>query len=71
MDKIRTIESIQQEIDNLHKKIVEKKENIKRKQEALDFKLHILDKIYVEKRVELEQEQNTIAEDEVRKELGL
>ena len=71
MDKKRTIEDIQQEIDNLHKKMVDRKEKIKRKQEALDFKLHILDKLYVEKRAELEQEQNDIAEDEIRKELEL
>ena len=71
MDNKRTIESIQQEIDNLYQKTLEQKEKIKREKDALDFKLRVLEKVYLEKKQELEIEQATITEDEVRKELGL
>ena len=71
MDKKRTIEDIQQEIDKLHKKTINKKQELLSKKEAIDFKIQILNKIYQEEKDRLEQEQQKITEDEVRKELGL
>lgn len=70
MDKKRTILDIQKDIDKLHQKMVEKKEKIEREKEALDFKLRVLDKVYLEKRRELEIEQDELAVNEARKELG-
>ena len=71
MDKKRTIEDIQKDIDKLHEKTMDKRKELQLKIEAINFKIQILDKIYQEEKVKLEQEQQKITEDEVRKELGL
>ena len=71
MDKKRTIEDVQKDIDKLHKKTVDKKQELLSKKEAIEFKIQILTKIYQEEKDRLEQEQQKITEDEVRKELGL
>ena len=71
MDKKRTIKDIQKEIDKLHKNTMDKKQELLTKKEAIEFKIQILNKIYQEEKDRLEQEQQHITEDEVRKELGL
>lgn len=71
MDKKRTIEDIQKDIDTLHKKTMDKKQELLSKKEAIAFKIQILNKIYQEEKERLEQEQQKITEDEVRKELEL
>ena len=71
MDKKRTIEDIQKDIDKLHKNTMDKKQELLSKKEAIEFKFQILNKIYQEEKDRLEQEQQKITEDEVRKELGL
>ena len=50
---------------------MDKRKELQLKIEAINFKIQILDKIYQEEKVKLEQEQQKITEDEVRKELGL
>lgn len=71
MDKKRTIEDVQKDIDKLHKKTMDKKQELLSKKEAIEFKIQLLNKIYQEEKDRLEQEQQEITEDEVRKELGL
>jgi hypothetical protein len=71
MDKKRTIDDVQKDIDKLHNKAMDKRKELLSKIEAINFKIQILDKIYQEEKVKLEQEQQKITEDEVRKELGL
>ena len=71
MDKKRTIHDVQKDIDKLHKKTMDKKQELLSKKEAIEFKIQILNKIYQEEKNRLEQEQQNITEDEVRKELGL
>lgn len=71
MDKKRTIEDIQKDIDKLHEKTMDKRKELQLKIEAINFKIQILDKIYQEEKDRLEKEQQEITEDEVRKELGL
>lgn len=56
MDNKRTIKSRQQDIDDWYRKAVEKEKNIKRRQEALYFKMQLLDRIYQEEKDKLEQE---------------
>jgi hypothetical protein len=56
MDNKRTIKSRLQEIDEWYRQVVDKEKNIKRKQEALYFKMQLLDKIYEEEQNKLEQE---------------
>jgi hypothetical protein len=71
MDKKRTIDDVQKDIDKLHKKTMDKKQELLSKKEAIEFKIQILNKIYQEEKDRLEREQITITENEVRKELGL
>lgn len=71
MDKKRTIKDVQKDINNLHKKTMDKRAKLLKKTEAINFKIQILDKIYQEEIEKLEQEQITITKDELRKELGL
>lgn len=71
MDKKRTIEDIQKDIDKLHEKTMDKRKELQLKINAINFKIQILDKIYQEEKDRLEKEQQEITEDEVRKELGL
>ena len=71
MDKKRTVEDIQKDIEKLHNKSMDKRKELLSKIEAINFKIQILDKIYKEEKDKLEQEQQEITEYEVRKELGL
>jgi hypothetical protein len=71
MDKKRTIDDVQKDIDKLHKKTMDKKAELLSKKEAIEFKIQILNKIYQEEKDKLESEQIIITENEVRKELGL
>lgn len=71
MDKKRTIDDVQKDIDKLHNKAMDRRKELLSKIEAINFKIQILDKIYQEEKERLEQEQQKITEDEVRKELGL
>lgn len=71
MDKKRTIDDVQKDIDKLHNKAMDRRKELLSKIEAINFKIQILDKIYQEEKVKLEQEQQEITENEVRKELGL
>lgn len=71
MDKKRTIEDVQKEIDELYNKAMDKRKELLSKIETMNFKIQILDKIYQEEKDKLEQEQQKITEDEVRKELEL
>lgn len=71
MDKKRTVEDIQKDIEKLHDKAMDKRKELLSKIEAMNFKIQILDKIYREEKDKLEQEQQKITEDEVRKEIEL
>lgn len=71
MDKKRTIEDIQKDIDKLHEKTMDKRNELIKQKDAIDFKIQILDKIYQEEKGRLEQEQITITQDELKKELSL
>jgi hypothetical protein len=71
MDKKRTIDDVQKDIDKLHNKAMDKRKELLSKIEAINFKIQILDKIYQEERTRLEQEQITITQDELKKELDL
>lgn len=78
MDKKRTIEDVQKDIEKLYKKTMEKKNEFYLAREAIDFKIQILDKIYLEEEAKLKEEHDMLKqehdksiEDEVRKELGL
>lgn len=71
MDKKRTIEDIQKDIDKLHKKTADKKNELNLKIQSIQFKIQILDKIYQEEKDKLYQEQVAIAENELRKEISL
>ena len=70
MDKKRTIEDVQKDIEKLYKKTMDKRNELNLKIESIKFKMQILDKIYQEEKDRLEHEQVTITENEVRKELG-
>lgn len=71
MDGKRTIEDVQKDIDELHNKTMDKRKELQLEIEAINFKIQILDKIYQEEKNKLYQEQVSITENEVRKELGL
>lgn len=71
MEKKRTIEDIQKDIDKLHKKAMEKRAKLLKKIGVINFKIQILDKIYQEEIDRLEQEQITITKDEFKEELDL
>jgi hypothetical protein len=71
MNKERTRADIRNEIYILYQKVMELKEKLTSEKADIDFKLSVLDKIYLEKKQELELEQTAIAECEVRKELGI
>ena len=71
MDKKRTVEDIQQEIEKLHNKAMDKRKELLSKIEDINFKIKILDKVYQEEKDRLYQQQVAIAENEVRKELEL
>lgn len=71
MDKKRTVEDVQKDIDKLHKKAMDKRAGLLKQKEAIEFKIQILDKIYQEEITRLEQEQITITQDELKKELDL
>lgn len=71
MDKERTRADIRNEIYILYQKVTELKEKLTSEKADIDFKLSVLDKIYLEKKQELELEQTAVAECEVRKELGI
>ena len=71
MDKKRTIEDVQKEIEELHNKTMDKRAELSSKIDAINFKIQILDKIYKEELDRLNQERINITEDEVRKELEL
>ena len=71
MDKKRTIEDVRKDIDNLYTKTMNKKQELLSKKEAIELKIQILNKIHQEEKDKLDQELQSITEDEVRKELGL
>lgn len=71
MDKKRTIKDILKDMDNLYQKFIEKQQKIKEEKEALDFKLKVLERVYLDKKQDLEIEHTKMIEDEVRKEFDL
>lgn len=50
---------------------MDKRAGLLKQKEAIEFKIQILDKIYQEEITRLEQEQITITQDELKKELDL
>lgn len=71
MDKKRTVKDVQKDIDKLHRKTTDKRAELLKQKEVVDFQIQILNKIYQEEMDRLDQEQIAITKDELRKELDL